>query len=81
MSETGSTHYGGNKATWIKEGYNALYYKWPRVVGVLYMNVDMGTQGVDGHHEDWRLALPSNGSVLSAYRSLLRQTKFRGHIR
>jgi hypothetical protein len=80
VSETGSTHYGGNKATWIKEGYNALYYKWPRIVGVLYMNVDMGTQGVDGHREDWRLKLPSNGSALSAYRSLLRQTKFRGHL-
>ena len=80
VSETGSTHYGGNKADWLREGYNALYYRWPRVVGVLYMNVDMGTQGVNGHREDWRLRLPSNGSALRAYRSLLRQDKFKGRL-
>jgi hypothetical protein len=81
VAETASTHRGGNKAQWIRDGYEMLYSRWPRVVGVLYTNVDMGTQGVAGHTEDWRLVLPRGGAALTAYKQLLRKERFRGRIR
>jgi hypothetical protein len=81
LAETASTHRGGNKARWISDGYRTLYSRWPRIVGVLYTNVDMGTQGVDGHTEDWRLVLPRSGTALRAYKALLRLDRFRGRIR
>ena len=81
VAETASYHRGGSKARWISDGYKTLYRRWPRIVGVLYTNVDMGTQGVDGHTEDWRLVLPRGGAALRAYKALLRTERFRGRIR
>jgi hypothetical protein len=85
VTETG-THPGRSrpgdrwKADWIKDGYAAVYKKWPRIVGVSYFNVNMNDTGDPEHPENWSLDRPTDGSARRAYRSLLTETRFRGRI-
>lgn len=80
IAETGSHHRPGSKADWLRNGYEAVYRKWPRIVAISYFNVDMRQSNDAGHDENWSLDRPTDGSAMKAYRALLRKTKFRGTI-
>ena len=73
VSETGSTPIGGDKAAWIRDGYRAVYLKWPGIKAIVYFNIDMRPQ-----HKDWRLTSPIG--ALDAYRELLSLSQFQGRI-
>lgn len=80
VAETGSDFRRKSKATWLKDGYAALYKRWPRIVAISYFNVDMRQTGDPKHPENWALTSPSDGSAMRAYKALLRQTRFKGRI-
>jgi hypothetical protein len=80
LTEVGSHHRGGNKATWIRNGYRALLRRFPQVVAAMYFDVDMTTLVDPKHPENWLLTLPRDGSALKAYRALLRDPGFQGRI-
>jgi hypothetical protein len=81
VAETGTHYRPGSKGTWLKDGYQAVYKRWPRIVAISYFNVDMRQTGDPEHPETWALNRPTDGSPMRAYRWLLRQWKFRGTIR
>lgn len=80
LTELGSHYKGGNKATWIRNGYRALVRRYPQVVGAMYFNVDMTVLGDPEHPENWLLSVPEDGSALEAYRELLEDPRFHGTI-
>ncbi len=80
ITELGSHYRGGNKATWIRNGYRALLRRYPQVVGALYFNVDMTVLDDPKHPENWLLTMPRDGSALEAYRELLTDPRFQGTI-
>ena len=62
--ETASNDDGGDKAAWITNGYTGVYTEFPRIVAIVYLNVDLdqgrrprlasqhptrGTPGLRGH--------------------------------
>jgi hypothetical protein len=79
ITELGTHYIGGNKAKWITDGYDAVYKKWPKVVGIIYFNVDVQLDDPE-HPENWLLTKPDNGSALKAYKKLLNQTRFKGRL-
>lgn len=83
VTETGSDFRGRNrsKAAWLRDGYAAVYKRWPQIVAIAYFHVDMRETGDPKHPENWSLDSPSDGSAMRAYRRLLTQTRFRGSIR
>jgi beta-mannanase len=72
--ETASSATGGDKAAWIREGYRAVYRRLPRIVGIVYLNVDLREQG----HADWRLS--SARGALAAYADLAAMDRFQGRL-
>jgi len=63
-----------DKPAWITNGYPAVYAKWPRLVAMVYFDLDMRwTQ-----QPDWRLISPPG--ALTAYQAIVAQTKFQGTI-
>ncbi|CAN5790791.1 hypothetical protein BH23CHL8_BH23CHL8_09940 [soil metagenome] len=78
VSELASHFKGGNKANWIRKGYNTTYDRWPRVKAVMYLNTD------DPHkefgHPDWRLVKPNDGSALDAYTDIASKGRFKGDL-
>lgn len=82
VAETGTDYRNKkhSKAKWIRDGYEAVYRKWPRIVAISYFNVDMRKANDPGHTENWSLDRPTDGSAMKAYRKLLRKSKFRGAI-
>jgi hypothetical protein len=83
VTETGSDFRGRkrSKAAWLRDGYAAVYKRWPQIVAIAYFHVDMRETGDPKHPENWSLDSPSDGSAMRAYRRLLTQTRFRGSIR
>jgi hypothetical protein len=80
LTEVGSHYKGGNKATWIRNGYQALVRRFPQVVAAMYFDVDMTTLDDPTHPENWLLTLPKDGSALKAYQALLEDPRFQGRI-
>jgi hypothetical protein len=80
ITEVGSHYKGGNKATWIRNGYRALVERFPQVVAAMYFDIDMTTLNDPEHPENWLLTLPRDGSALKAYRALLRDPRFHGTL-
>jgi hypothetical protein len=76
VAETGSAPDGGDKAAWIRAGYPAVYAKWPRLLAIVYFDVDMREAA---NQPDWRLLTPSH--ALDAYREIVAQSRFQGRIR
>lgn len=72
-AEIGTGWKGGNKGTWVKELYTRAYWRYPKVKGLVYLNVK--------RQPDWRLHIGDNGSGLTEYRKLAKKTKYQGNIR
>lgn len=72
--ETASSPEGGDKAVWIRDGYPEVYAKFPQVVAIVYLDVDLRRVG----HPDWRLGSPPE--ALQAYMDIVAQPGFRGRI-
>ena len=77
LSEVASNHRGGNKATWLKNGYLNTYKKQPRVKAILYLDTAAVTAQ---RHPSWRLDLPSNGAALRAYANIAKRNAFKGRL-
>jgi Glycosyl hydrolase family 26 len=65
---------GGDKAAWIRNGYRAVYEELPRIVGIVYLDVDLRFIG----HPDWRLSSPAG--ALAAYREIAGLAQFQGRL-
>jgi hypothetical protein len=76
LPEVGSNHQGGNKAAWIRTGYQKVYQKWPGIRAMVYF--DYNTTPV--YQPDWRLIMPEDGSALAAYRSVASKKMFKASI-
>lgn len=63
-----------DKVAYIQNGYPAVYAKWPRLVALVYFNVDMRAFG----QPDWRLDSPA--AAMSAYKGIVADTRFQGTI-
>ena len=63
-----------DKADWIRNGYEAVYAKYPRVKGIVWLNVDLTRVG----HPDWSLNSP-NPQARQAYEEIVSKAKFKGH--
>ena len=72
--ENASNPNGGDKVAWIREGYRAVYAQLPRIVGIVYLNVDLRSSG----HPDWRLSSPPG--ALAAYREIAALPQFQGRV-
>jgi beta-mannanase len=65
---------GGDRARWIRRGYKAVYEKLPKVVAIVWLNVDLS--GSPNHHRDWSL----RGRALAAYADVAARARFKGRI-
>lgn len=65
---------GGTRAAWIRRGYHQVYRYLPRVVAIMYLNVDLS--GPPAYHRDWSLS----GESLEAYAAVAAQARFQGRI-
>jgi hypothetical protein len=74
IAELGSSAVGGDKATWIKRGYNVVLSDYPQITAIVYFDVDMTRHG----QPDWRLQVPQG--ALYAYKHLLTHPQFRGSL-
>lgn len=63
-----------DKPTYIAQGYPAVYAKWPRIVALVYFNLDMGWAA----QPDWRLE--SAPAAMDSYRSIVADPRFQGTI-
>jgi beta-mannanase len=70
VAETASLN-NGDKAAWVRDGYNAVYNRFPRIVSITYFDRSQSTK-------DWRLATPA--AALAAYRLLLQQQRLQGRF-
>lgn len=73
-AETASNSEGGDKAAWIRDGYPEVYAKFPQIVAIAYLDVDLRDAG----HPDWRLKSPPE--ALQAYAEVVAQSGFQGQI-
>jgi hypothetical protein len=64
---------GGDKAAWIRDGYQIVYKRWPAIRAMVYFDYDTTFAG----QPDWRLIQPSDGTAFEAYRSLASMRIFR----
>jgi len=78
LGEVGSNHLGGDKATWLREGYDEVYRRWPKVKAMVIFDIDMSQRNAT--HPDWRLDLPVDGSALAAYRAIVDDPRFGGRL-
>jgi hypothetical protein len=65
---------GGDKAAWIREGYRAVYAELPRIVAIMYLNIDLSPH--PNRDRDWSLSGPS----LAAYAEIAALPQFKGSI-
>ena len=65
---------GGDKAAWIRNGYPAVYQQLPRVVAIMWLNVNLA--GAPFYHRDWSLS----GGQLDAYGDVAAMPEFQGRI-
>jgi hypothetical protein len=73
-AETGSSNLGGDKAAWIRDGYPAVYKRFPRIVAIVYFNLDMRYV----RQPNWLLTAPP--AALTAYRDVVAQPRFQGKL-
>ncbi|CAN5563989.1 hypothetical protein BH24CHL9_BH24CHL9_09380 [soil metagenome] len=66
---------GGNKAKWIRQGYRQVYQHLPRVVAIMWLNVDLS--GSPTYHRDWSLG----GRALEVYADIAARPEFGGRVR
>jgi mannan endo-1,4-beta-mannosidase len=66
---------GGDQARWIRQGYRQVHRHLPRVVAVMWLNVDLS--GAPHFHRDWSLG----GLALEAYAEIAARPEFQGRIR
>jgi hypothetical protein len=78
VSELASNHRGGDKAKWIRSGYEKVYAEFPRVKAILYLNTDQPKK--DFGHPDWRLVKPADGSAEDAYADTAAKSRFGGQL-
>src|SRR5688572_299483 len=71
--ETASNAEGGDKAAWITNGYPGVYTEFPRIVAIVYLNVDLRP-----NDPDWRLSSPA--AALQAYATIAARPEFRGKL-
>lgn len=64
-----------DKPKWIRQGYPAVYKRFPQIKGIVYLNVDLGPV-----HPDWSLD-GYGGAVHDAYGDIAKQRRFKGRIR
>ena len=62
-----------SKPDWIRNGYPAVYARFPGIKGVSYLNVDLRSIG----HPDWSLNTP-RPAAMEAYRDVVSQARFQG---
>ena len=79
LIEVGSNHRGGDKAKWIRRGYNLVWKRFPKVKAIMYLDSDQPHKAQS--HPDWRLVKPWDGSAVRAYRQVANSGKFKGRIR
>ena len=65
---------GGDRAAWIRNGYQAVYSEMPRVVAISWLHVDLS--GSPTLHRDWRLT----GTSVDAYADIAAMTRFQGRV-
>lgn len=65
-----------SKPNWIREGYPAVYRRWPQIKAIIWLNVDLRAI----RHPDWSLDRP-NPATRQAYAEIASQTRFKGRIR
>jgi hypothetical protein len=71
FAETSSSEAGGDKASWIREGFlKAVPRDFPRVSAVIWFDRDA--------EEDWRIA--TSGAALAAYREVVASTLYGGSV-
>jgi beta-mannanase len=63
-----------NNAAYIQTGYAAVYKKFPRVVAIVYFDIDMRF----ANQPDWRL--DTSSAALSAYQGVVADKRFQGKI-
>ena len=79
IAETASHYRGGNKAGWLRNGYQKIYDRFPRVKAILYLNTDEPHE--QSGHPDWRLVKPENGSAEDAYETIAAEKpRFQGKL-
>jgi hypothetical protein len=78
VAELASFYKGGDKAAWLRNGYNKAYADLPKIKGIMYLDVDLSDGGGKG---DWRLIKPNDGSALKAYRSIAAKARYKGRIK
>jgi hypothetical protein len=78
ISETASHWKGGDKAAWIRNGYEAVYKRWPRIKALLYLDTDEPHR--EAGHPDWSLSKPANGSAEDAYGQTAAKARFQGQF-
>ncbi|MEX2548352.1 MAG: glycosyl hydrolase [Chloroflexota bacterium] len=64
-----------DKVAWIRTGYPAVYAKWPRIVAIVYFDIDLT---VIANQPNWRLDSPAG--ALAAYRNVANDARFQGRI-
>lgn len=76
--EVGSSDSGGDRATWLRDGYAAVYDRWPRIKALVYLDTDQPHREVG--HPDWSLGAHDETAV-DAYRVLAADPRFGGSAR
>jgi hypothetical protein len=71
VGETGSVEQGGDKATWITQGFlTDLQASFPRIIGVVYFN--------ENAPPDWRVN--TSTTSLAAFTSVITSPVYQGHL-
>jgi hypothetical protein len=68
----------GNKARWIRNGYQRVYERWPRVKAIMYL--DSRQPNIENGHPDWRLVRPKDPSAIEAYKDIAARPQFQGNL-
>jgi hypothetical protein len=74
--EVGSSDAGGDRAAWLRDGYAAVYDRWPRIKALVYLDTDQPHREVG--HPDWSLGEDA-GTAVNAYRALAADSRFGAH--
>lgn len=72
---TASSPDGGIQARWIHDGYRQVYRWLPRIVAIMYLDVDLS--GAPSYHRDWSMSPES----LAEYAAIAALPRFQGRIR
>jgi hypothetical protein len=70
VAETASNSEGGDKPTWIRDGYREVHEKLPQIKAIVYLSADLRDVG----HPDWRITTPAE--ALTAYAEIAALPQF-----